>query len=155
MNTVNAMGEAPVPKAVLHAIFVVFLLNVLFLLVAIYVASWSTRNLETNAKSAFARGDLVDQVFLTDDTQRGVNQYSDCVVEQLAITDSPNLLEKALAPKLMPMIFPKICASPLRANKSDCSPSVRSMSGTIEASAIAPAAWRYSLRWRAAALFTR
>jgi hypothetical protein len=100
MNTVNARRETPVPKAVLHAIFVVFVLNVLFLLVAIYVASWSTRNLETNAKSAFARGDLVDQVFLTDDTQRGVNQYSDCVVEQLAITDSPNLLEKALAPKL-------------------------------------------------------
>jgi hypothetical protein len=101
MNDVHTRKKTSLSRVILHAIFVVFILNILFLLAAIYVASWSTNDVVTNVKSAFAHGDLVDQDFLTSgDALRGVNQYNDCVVAQLIITDSPNLLEKALAPKL-------------------------------------------------------
>jgi hypothetical protein len=81
-----------------YPVAVTLVLNFLFLLVSLVVASSSPTPVIKQTVAAFATGDLQDNDFLDFDARRGNNQYNDCMVLQLLINPTDNVVSKALAP---------------------------------------------------------
>lgn len=76
----------------------VLALNALYFLALVGSASLPQAPLIASVAQSFARGDLLDQDYLHDDWVRGLNQYNDCMVIQLAMNARGSIIEKALAP---------------------------------------------------------
>jgi hypothetical protein len=73
-------------------------LNIFYFLALLASAYGPPARMIANVERSFATGDLSDQDYLVDDWRRGLNQYNDCMVIQLAINPRSSPLEKALAP---------------------------------------------------------
>src|SRR5262245_24012578 len=79
-----------------RALIVVFLLNGMFFLLALYSALLPDGKVASAARHAFETGALTDFDYLPD-SERGHNQYNDCRVIELILNDVA-VLDDALAP---------------------------------------------------------
>lgn len=82
----------------LGVVSVTVALNILYFLALLASAYAPPARMIANVERSFATGDLLDQDYLVDDWRRGLNQYNDCMVIQLAINPRSSPIEKALAP---------------------------------------------------------
>src|SRR5690242_10261545 len=87
-----------IAKASVKAFALVFLLNALFLFVALYSASIPSERVVSATRHAFETGALTDETYLID-RKRGFHQYNDCIIIQL-IVNRVSLFDDALAPLL-------------------------------------------------------
>jgi hypothetical protein len=78
----------------------VLVLNLLFLLANLWVASLPTEPLADRVRAAFAAGDLTTDDVAVHDTRRGISQYNDCLILQMLLNDGQTALEKATGPLL-------------------------------------------------------
>ncbi len=77
----------------------VVLSNLLFLVVVL-MAPGDPQVVADRIQTAFANGDLTEADYLPWDSQRGWNQYDDCVVLQMLSNPGSSRLERALAPRV-------------------------------------------------------
>jgi hypothetical protein len=73
-------------------------LNALFLVFALSTTLLSQERLEARIESAFERGDLVENDYLSFDTRRGDHQYNDCNILQMLVNRDTSPINQALGP---------------------------------------------------------